>query len=558
MFRTKLRQGANTAKSAFRSHGGKLGAFICFVGLISPVAARSKTDSFDVLVPREKTETLWNLESITSPGRLLLRLCTLICNFFPVVFVSPLLWINNESINSWIYELLRERLSAAGPFFIKFGQWASTRYDLLPLHLCEELNRLTQDAPHHSWDETDNLLREEFIGDYRHSLQIDKKAFASGSVAQTYRGMLGDHLVAVKVQHPGIRETMETDIVIINQACAAADKLLGTCIQDIFSQFALHLHDQLDFRQEKGNLERFHDNFKLWRFVSFPKPYTASKKVLVESFEPGHSIIEYIRDQQNRGSRTDLVELESRKKLGSLGLAALLKMIISDNFVHADLHPGNILVRPAPAATNIFISIKQRIEAYMLGFRLMDDVPQVCLLDAGLTSAIHPRHMPDVEEFFKSMIDRDGERIAKSILALSAHHRPLSEAAQGRFIEKMKSKTSLTNETAWNLESRTGECMKDALNIVRESGIRVDTSVMVPLITTITLEGWQYELDPTISVLDHIRKQVSRHDFFVNLCTDIAHSMWKSSEYNTGLAETSPPSYVLADDWRRWRQRSFI
>jgi len=194
----------------------------------------------------------------------------------------------------------------------------------------------------------------------------------------------------------------------------------------------------------------------------------------------------------------------------------------------------------------------------MLGFRLMDDVPQVCLLDAGLTSAIHPRHMPDVEEFFKSMIDRDGERIAKAILSLSAHHRPISEAAQGRFIEKMKSKTSLTSETAWNLESRTGECMKDALNIVRESGIRVDTSVMVPLITTITLEGWQYELDPTISVLDHIRKQVSRHDFFVNLCTDIAHSMWKSSEYNTGLDENSPPSYVLADDWRRWRERSFI
>lgn len=545
------------ARTGFQSSRGKFffgSSAVLGIGWFSPVAARSlwseRTSETCPLVPREKAESKFHTTPETSPAYVFLRVCFLLYTFIPVVLASPLLFLSNEDAHTWVYQLLREKLSQAGPLFIKWGQWASTRYDMLPLSLCNELNLLTQSAPHHSWDHTERMLREEFKGDYTRSLQIDREVIASGSVAQTYKGMLGDKKVAIKVQHPNIRGVMEADTIVVERACHMVDDLLGTYLVDVFRQFALHLNEQLDFRLEKRNLERFEKNFQFWRFVCFPKPHTASEKILVETFEPGHSIIEYLRAGQSGHLSTDVVTPEARKQVCSVGIAAVLKMIMSDNFVHADLHPGNILIRPAPIPTNVFSRLKQRMEGAYFGFHniRLDDMPQVCFLDGGMTAAVDPRFRPDIQEVFKSMLDYDGGRLANAILSLSTDDVQYSSEEATSFVEQMRSTARTWSARAWNLDHRTGDCMKEALNIVRENGIRLDNAIMIPILSAVTLEGWQYELDPTISVMNQVQQQINREDFFTHLSTRVARSMWKSAEANIGLDEDAPPSWCLSEE----------
>jgi aarF domain-containing kinase len=419
----------------------------------------------------------------------------------------------------------------------------------LPLACCNELNLLTQRAPEHQWKDTHRILQEEFKGDYTRSLQIKPDIIASASIAQVYEGTLDNRRVAVKVQHPNIMDRMAKDLILIETLTANVDAVFKTDYSQIFRQFGENLVDQLDFRLEKSNLEKFSKNFARWRFVKFPQPYTATERVLIESFEDGHSIIEYIQ-AKNDGSQKQqgMVTHQAQQKLASIGLSALLKMIISDNFIHADLHPGNILVR-AVHPENFYEKIRLKIEAKLLGFDVSSDevLPMCIFLDAGLATHIPPEKNSSVEHFFKSLLVQDGCQLAQSILTLSTttHN---SDEAKAKFTQAMEERTDPNNVNKWDLSQRTGECMRDALEMVRMYGIRLDTSVMVPFISAITLEGWQYELDPTVSVLNHVQLQVNRQEYLDNLTTKFAHSMWKASEENIGLSEPNPPSYVLTQE----------
>lgn len=535
---------------AARAHGGKLvlgSAVFGGLAFLTPVMARtreaSSSSTSTALIPvTDKPETKW---PEPSTPELILRLCRLLYIFMPVLLLSPLYWIGDESINKWLFAFLRTRIETGGPLFIKFGQWASTRYDLIPLACCDELNLLTQKAPEHSWNETHRILREEFKGDYTRSLHIKPAIVASGSIAQAYEGMLGDRRVAVKVQHPNITNIMAKDLILIENITQTVDAWFKTDYSQLFRQFGENLVDQMDFRLEKSNLEKFSKNFARWRFVKFPQPYTATEKVLIESFEDGHSIVEYIRAKDDETIKDGMVNRAAQQKLASIGLSALLKMIISDNFIHADLHPGNILVRPVHPK-NFYEKLRLKIEAKLLGFDIHGDevLPMCVFLDAGLASVIPQEKNGSVEHFFTSLLAMDGGQLAQSILTLSTQITN-SEEAKENFIRAMEERTSPTSPNKWDLTKRGGDCMKDSLELVRQFGIRLDTNIMVPFISTITLEGWQYELDPTVSVLNHVQLQVDRHQYLDHLATKFAHSMWKASQENIGFSEPNPPSMLL-------------
>jgi len=543
------------ARHAWKLFGGA--TLVGSIAYFSPVGARTATSTFGgsssssapALVPVDKPNQEW---IIPSTWELILRSVKLCYIFLPILIASPLYLFHNEGIDRWLNERLRCSLEQAGPVFIKLGQWASTRYDLIPLALCDELNKLTQNAPSHSWEITEETLREEFKGDYGRSLKIIPKLIASGSVAQIYEGHLGDEHVAIKVQHPNIAEIMAKDLELMNKLLYKCDQTFNTNIIDIFEQFSDQLAEQLDFRLEKQNLEKFQKNFRYWDFVKFPQPHVATEKVLVESFEEGHSIIDYIKAKGDASAtKNGMVDKSAQEKLASIGLSALLKMIMNDGFIHADLHPGNILVRKLEPSSNPFVNLKQKIEAKLLGFDFADggDVPQCIFLDAGLATAIDHEKKPVVESFFKSIITYNGEELAKSILEFSPENGCNSKEARENFKETMAARTNRESDDCWDFSLRTGECMKDALEIIRRYQIRLDTQIMVPFICAITLEGWQYELDPTVSVLDHIQKQVYRGEYMVNLANKCAHAMWRASEENLGLYETSPPSVGLQQDY---------
>lgn len=277
-------------------------------GLGALSAREARGSEVAVLKQYKKTDVKRTSEDPLTFWQVLRRFFHLSWIFFPVVFWAPLMLRNTlwEDPKGW-YKLLRETLEKAGPVFIKWGQWGSTRYDLLPVALCDELNSLTQNSPAHSLEETYKILEASFGKQIHTVLRLEPEPVASGSIGQVYRGQLDEvGEVAVKVQHPNLHEVIRTDFTILEFFSRITDevvtRLFSHCYRTnrMLKQFKGHVHEQLDFELEARNLERFIDNFANWPHISFPVPRCSTKEVLIESFEGGHSIIDYIRKKQEK------------------------------------------------------------------------------------------------------------------------------------------------------------------------------------------------------------------------------------------------------------------
>lgn len=318
----------------------------------------------------------------------MMRAVYLTALFTPVFVTLPLANIAPEQRTRWL-ELVRWTLERAGPAFIKWGQWAATRPDLFPPDLCTALETLQsvwfsnntqtihhhpppQNAPEHPWSHTRAVIGRAF-GVPLEAIFSDfaLAPVASGSIAQVYRatlskdgaagtGLPAGTVVAVKVRHPGVATVMHRDFALMQRAAMLASHLPGLKqlqLQESIRQFGASclatmrchpsplftalttgapLKEQLDLAREAQHLARFNHNFRLWTNLSFPVPIfpLVSPDVLVESFEEGCSISAYVK---NPGRHT--------RPLADLGMNCYLKMLLKDNFVHADMHPGNILVR---------------------------------------------------------------------------------------------------------------------------------------------------------------------------------------------------------------------
>jgi predicted unusual protein kinase regulating ubiquinone biosynthesis (AarF/ABC1/UbiB family) len=198
--------------------------------------------------------------------------------------------------------------------------------------------------------------------------------------------MLGDKRVAVKVQHPNLTERLDIDMEVLRWIANWS----GDRVKETVDQFACNFQAQLDFRDEARNLNTFNERFSgyFWNgLVSFPRPIEGliSEHVLVETYETGESVAHFLGrvvDGDNDSSKensvesgasnnssnnsefnklaeneikkeesnssvftTQLTEAQKdvliRKQVAQCGMQAFLKMLIWDNFIHADLHPGN-------------------------------------------------------------------------------------------------------------------------------------------------------------------------------------------------------------------------
>lgn len=296
------------------------------------------------------------------------------------------------SRKKWLH-LVRRTLEIAGPAFIKWGQWAATRPDLFPTDLCTELSKLHSKAPEHSFAYTKKTVEKAFGRKLSEIFDdFEEVPVASGSIAQIHRAVLRYKyhgkpikplLVAVKVRHPGVGESIKRDFEIIN-VVAKMSKFIPTLnwlrLDESVQQFAVFMMSQVDLAREAAHLSRFIYNFRSWRDVSFPKPVypLVHPAVLVETFEHGESVSRYVDELEGH------VRLKS--SLAHIGTHALLKMLLVDNFIHADMHPGNILVRSSKSSRKGIFKSK----------------PHVIFLDVGMTAELSKSDRVNLLEFFQS------------------------------------------------------------------------------------------------------------------------------------------------------------
>lgn len=435
---------------------------------------------------------------------LVLRAIYLAILFSPSIAMAPFADSFGPQFRNYWLQVVHRTLEKAGPAFIKWGQWAATRPDLFPRDLCSELTKLHSKAPEHSFAYTKLAVEKAFgrrISDIFES--FDEKPVASGSIAQVHRAVLRFRYpgqkakpieVAVKVRHPGVGDSIRRDFVIINTV-AKISKFMPTLkwlrLDESVQQFAVFMMSQVDLSREAANLNRFIYNFRYWRDVSFPKPLypLVHPAVLVETFEHGESVAHYV----------DGLEGHERFKtaLAHIGTHALLKMLLVDNFIHADMHPGNILVRVKHGRRKRETKTK----------------PHVVFIDVGMTAELSKTDRITLLEFFKAVARRDGRRVAECTLQLSKRQScPNPEA----FIQEVKESFDFWATPEGDLV-HPADAMQQLLEQVRRHKVNIDGNVCTVIVTTLVLEGWQRKLDPDYDVMRTLQTLLFKADWAQSL-----------------------------------------
>jgi len=253
---------------------------------------------------------------------------------------------------------LVELCTRLGATFIKVGQIASTRSDLLPGPLVRELARLRDEVPPFPADEARRILEQEFgqpVGALFAS--FDPEPVAAASVAQVHRATLNDgRAAAVKVRRPDIARKVELDRSILLTSGRVLERLVPSlrlvALEGALRQFCAAVEEQLDLRIEAENNRRFTRNFADDPGVVFPElvPALCSDAVLTMQFVDG------VHERDLESSEIDVHAVVKS------GMRCVCRMIFLHGFVHADLHPGNMRFLPPGRVALFDLGLVGRID----------------------------------------------------------------------------------------------------------------------------------------------------------------------------------------------------
>ena len=251
---------------------------------------------------------------------------------------------------------LREALESLGPIFVKFGQVLSTRRDLLPIDIADELARL-QDRVQPFDSDVAVAEIERGLGKSIATLfaSFDRTPVASASIAQVHFATLADgREVAVKVLRPGMQDAIERDLALLRTMGRQYQRISADAQRlrpmEVIDEFDDHLHDELDLVREASNATQLRRNFKDSPLLRMPEmlwEYTAPNVLTMERMHG----IPIGRRETLQQAGIDL------KKLAADGVEIFFRQVFQDGFFHADMHPGNILVGNRDEDFNRFIAL---------------------------------------------------------------------------------------------------------------------------------------------------------------------------------------------------------
>ena len=278
-------------------------------------------------------------------------------------FLTVLCWL---SPNSQLPRGVRIRLTleALGPIFVKFGQVLSTRRDLLPEDISDELAKLQDQVPPFSNEESRRLIEEDLGKPIEEVfIEFDATPVASASVAQVHFGVLRatekhpewEHReVAIKVLRPGILPVIDGDIALLYDIAKIVERSSedGRRLKprENVAEFDTYLHDELDLMREAANASQLRRYFADSKKLMIPEMYWDLCHTNVIVMERMHGV-SIGRTEQLREAGVDF------KKLAADGVEIFFTQVFEYGFFHADMHPGNILISLQPATFGRLISL---------------------------------------------------------------------------------------------------------------------------------------------------------------------------------------------------------
>jgi len=238
---------------------------------------------------------------------------------------------------------LRELLDELGPTFVKFGQLLSTRPDIVPPDIIQELQALQDDVRPFPYADVERVIREDLeLSVEQLFTEFDETPVAAASIGQVHRATLPNgHRVAVKVQRPNAPRQVEADLNLLYQAARLARERVRALdfidARQIVDEFSRSIRQELDYRLEARNAEVFHHRFAGHPHVRIPRVYWSYTRARVLTLE----LLEGI---QLADLPQDAWSMEERRRLAYLMAETWMTMIFRHGFFHGDPHPANIFV----------------------------------------------------------------------------------------------------------------------------------------------------------------------------------------------------------------------
>ena len=273
-------------------------------------------------------------------------------------WVRLLVWVMTlgRTLDAPRGERLRLGLERLGPIFVKFGQVLSTRRDLLPADLADELAKLQDRVPPFPAAQARALVEEAFGRPIDAIFErFDAEPVASASIAQVHFARLkGGREVAVKVLRPGMLEVIDDDLSLMRtlarwvERTSADGKRLKP--REVVAEFANYLHDELDLVREAANAAQLRRNMRELHLIMVPEMVweLCTQNVIVMERMNGVPISQI---QRLRDAGVDI------PKLARDGVTIFFTQVFRDGFFHADMHPGNIQVSIAPESFGRYIAL---------------------------------------------------------------------------------------------------------------------------------------------------------------------------------------------------------
>ncbi|CAE7915486.1 unnamed protein product [Symbiodinium necroappetens] len=437
--------------------------------------------------------------------------CSPACNLADASRPQAPSWVD------WWWAVALRRVQRSGPVFVKLGQWAATRPDLIPEDVCSHLGHLHDSTEPHSLQHTHKVLRESFSDTWFRHLLIEPEPIGSGCIAQVYRGrlltsgatssskasplrLLGSRLhrfcggscsstarpsveVAVKVVHPQVQRAVDVDLQVLDQL-AGISKHVGAerlGIPLMLRQFSAFLKAQTNLETEAQNLRRMKQMLASCDgSVVIPEVFDrwVAPNVLVMSFEEGEPLTALLDSDG-----PDRPRLEAWRIL----VDSFWAMVFKYRFVHGDLHPGNILWRPPVDASGKV---------------------QLVLLDCGLVIDLSGQAGEDLSAMLKAFLTKSEEDVARLLISLSERvgGKPEDVVQPEVFVNGIASLIRSGKGVGFRLSKlNAGSLMGQSLLLGRKHGVRFDARFVNLMVAMIVVQGVSLRLNGDGDIMSRMR-----------------------------------------------------
>lgn len=361
-----------------------------------------------------------------------------------------------------------ELLVALGPAFIKAGQALSTRPDIIPPVLLEELAQLQDQLPGFSSDLAMACIEEDLGAPvHAHFDSLEREPISAASLGQVHRGVLkGGQPVAVKVQRPGLREQITLDLYIVRNIAAWLNRNIGLIRSDLVAlidELGQRVFEEMDYLNEAANAERFRELHRTNPRIAVPAIYrdATSRRVLTMEWIDGVKLTNLEAVRAMGIDPDDMVEV---------GVNCSLQQLLEHGFFHADPHPGNLLA-------------------------LKDG--RLCYLDFGMMSEVSRESRTGLIQAVVHLVNRNFGKLSKDFVTLGflaedVNLEPIVPAFESVFSQALE-----MGVNRMDFKSVTD----DMSGVMYRFPFRVPPYYALIIRSLVTLEGIALSVDPDFKIL---------------------------------------------------------